>query len=140
MPTADAVIISPLAPYSTGEDCSAAGLYGCLDEAVPDGAGSLVYLLVPGGLRVSFSIASTDVPGTVNDLRFEVAVRGRATVAADQVKFSVYAGSDLVATVTGDEAVGPEWTTRVVAADAITRGLAGNLDTVAFQAHGPTAG
>ena len=138
-PTSDAHIKPILSP--TGA-CGTAGLWDCLDEAEPDGDGSVVYLFTNSALRVGFSVGSADVSGTVADVRFEAALRAQSgTVDARAYGFTVYSGSDAVATVSGAEELGSEeWTTLAVSDASIVSGLSSGLSGVAFQVDAPSSG
>ncbi len=131
-PSSDAAITPPLAPSG----CGTAGLWDCLEEAESDGAASMITLFTSGALRVGFPGAS--VMGTVVDVRFEVAVRSNTgTLAADQYSFTVYSGSDALATLSGAVDLGSEWTEAVVSDASIASGLTSGLSTVAFQVSAP---
>ena len=135
-PTSDVSITPPLAPSG----CGTAGLWDCLDEAEPDGAGSIIYLFTNSALRVGFPAAS--VSGTPMDVRFEVALKAQSgTVDAGAYDFTVYSDKTAVATLSGDEELGSEaWTELVVSDQAITSGLSSGLSGVAFQVDAPSSG
>ena len=86
-------------------------------------------------------MGSGDVSGTLADVRFEVSLRAQSgTVDAGTYGFTVYKGSDAVATVSGQESVGTEWTTLTVSDPSIAGGFSGGLSNVAFQVNGQTSG
>ena len=138
-PTSDAHIRPVLAP--TGA-CGTAGLWDCLDEAEPDWDGSLVYLFANSALRVGFTVGSGDVSGSPVEVRFEIALKAQSgTVDAGAYGFTVYSGSDAVATVSGAQELGSEeWTTLTVSDASILSGLSSGLSGVAFQVNAPTSG
>ena len=140
-PASDAYIKPVLAPSGTASGCGTAGLYACLDEAAPDGDASMVNLFNNSALRVGFSVGSGDASGTLADMRFEVSLRAQSgTVDAGAYGFTVYNGSNAVATVSGQESLGTEWTTLTVSDPSLTSGLSSGLSGVALQVNGPTSG
>ena len=140
-PTSDASIKPILMPSGGASGCGTAGLWACLDEPEPDGNGSGILLFTNSALRVGFSLDSQDVAGTLTDVRFEVAVRAQSgTVNADTYGFTVYSGSDEVATVSGGEELDTEWKQLVVSDASIVSGLSSGLSSVAFQVNAPTTG
>ena len=140
-PTSDASIKPVLSPYGSASGCGTVGLWACLDEAEPDGEGSMVYLFANSALGMGFTVGTGDVSGTVVDVRFEVALRAQSgTVDAGTYGFTVYSGSEVVATVSGQEAVGTEWTQLVIADASIVSGLSSGLTNVAFQVNAPSSG
>ena len=141
-PTSDALIKPILSPYGTASGCGTDGLWACLDEAVPDEDGSLVYLFTNSALRVGFTVGSGDVSGTLVDVRFEVALKAQSgTVDAGAYGFTVYSGSDAIATLSGPQALGSEeWTTLAVSDASILSGLSSGLTSVAFQVNALTSG
>ena len=140
-PASDAYIKPVLVPSGTASGCGTAGLYACLDEAAPDGESSMINLFSNSALRVGFSVGSGDVSGTLADVRFEVSVKAQSgTLDAGAYGFTVYKGSNAVATVSGQEAVGTEWTTLTVSDPSIPGGFSGGLSNVALQLNGPTSG
>ena len=141
-PTSDALIKPILSPYGTASGCGTDGLWACLDEAVPDEDGSLVYLFTNSALRVGFTVGSGDVSGSPVEVRFEIALKAQSgTVDAGAYGFTVYSGSDAVATVSGAQELGSEeWTTLTVSDASILSGLSSGLSGVAFQVNAPTSG
>ena len=101
----------------------------------------MVYLFTNSALRVGFTVGDGDVSGTLTGIRFEVALKSQSgTVEAGKYSFAVYSGTAAVATVSGQEAVGTEWTKLVVTDASIVSGLSSGLSDVAFQVNGPSSG
>ena len=137
-PTSDAYIKPTISV--TGE-CGSPGLWNCLDEAKADGDGSAVILFAGSALRVGFTVPSDAIPGTIEDVRFEVGMKAQSgTVEAGNYGFAVYSGGAAVATVDGAGAVGSEWTQLVVSDGAMTSGLSGGVTDASFQINGPASG
>ena len=139
-PTSDVYIHPTLAPLGGASGCGTDGLWACLDEAESDGDASMVLLFRNSALRVGFTVGSDAIPGEIADVRFEASVRTQSgTLDAGAYSFTVYSGSDAVATVVG-EALGAEWTDIVVADPSITSALSTGVSNVALQVNGPSSG
>ena len=79
--------------------------------------------------------------GTLVEVRFEVWVRAQSgTVDAGVYGFTVYSGDEVVASVSGSESLGTEWTELAVSDAAIVSGLSSGLSNVVFEANGPSSG
>ena len=91
-------------------------------------------------LRVGFTIGSDAIPGTVTDVRFEVAVSAQSgTVQPREYGYAVYSGGSAVAELSGQDEVGEDWQRITVSDAAILSGLAAGLGEVAFQVNGPSS-
>ena len=114
-------------------------LWECVDETEPDGDASLMTLIFGGSVRFGFTVGSDAVAGTVEAVRFEVALAASSrTLEAGEYGFTVYAGSEEIASVSGPEAVGADYAVVTVSSDAISSGLSGKLSEAAIQVNAPS--
>ncbi len=140
-PTSDVHVKPVIVLNGSASGCGVSGIWACLDEDDPDGEGSMAYLFTGSALRVGFTVGSDAIPGQILDARFEVTMGTQSgTVEPGQYGYAVYRGSDVVATVSGQESVGTEWADLVVADTSITSALSGGVTDVAIQIDAPSSG
>ena len=115
-------------------------IWDCLDDAIPDGDGSMLTLVEEGVITLGFTVASGDVPGTVTAVWFEASMAANTkTMAAGAYGFTVFAGSDQVAAVSGPQTVGENYATVMVEGANITSGLSGKLDEAEIHVEAPAS-
>lgn len=132
--------VSGVVARSGSEGCKGDDwIWSCLTEPESDGRAAMITLALGAAVRLGFSVESGAVPGTVTGVQFEVTmVASKGTMEPGDYSFTVYAGEEEVANVSGPVAVGTDYTTVSVSSAAITDGLSGNLEDVSIVIQAPS--